>query len=220
MGLARREYPPARSGNKPDYEESFINRSHRILSMGYARMDAPSFAKHEEEDITGEFTRAMQEAVQDQSAPRWAKHFWPSEETPMHDDERLGKRRRQIDIEIMQHGIVPRRRFRFEAKRLHDSASHRAYLGADGLCRFLDGRYAREDEIAGMLGYVQEGLIPAKADSLADALKTDPEKYSVAQGGQWTESPMLEGLSTFRSVHNRADRLPPITLLHTLLLFC
>ena len=71
-----------------------------------------------------------------------------------------------------------------------------------------------------MLGYVQEGLIPAKADSLADALKTDPEKYSVAQDGQWTEVPMVEDLSTFRSVHNRTRPLAPITLLHTLLLFC
>jgi hypothetical protein len=188
--------------------------------MGYARMDAPSFAKHEEESITGEFTRAMQEAVDDPSAPRWAKYFWPSEETRIHDEERLGKRRRRIDIEIMQHGINPRRRFRFEAKRLHDSASHRVYFGEDGLGYFLDGRYAREDKIAGMLGYVQEGSISARADSLADALRTDPEKCAVAKGGEWTKALVVEDLSTFRSVHNRTHPLPRITLLHTLLLFC
>jgi len=220
MGLARREYLQTRSANKPDYAESFINRSHHILSMGYARMDAPSFAKHEEEDITGELTRAMQEGVQDHSAPRWAKHFWPSEETRIHDEERLGKRRRRIDIEIMQHGVSPRRRFRFEAKRLHDSASHRDYLGEDGLGCFLDGRYAREDEIAGMLGYIQEGSIPARRDSLADALRADPEKCAVAKGGEWTKASVVEDLSTFRSVHKRTHPLPPITLLHTLLLFC
>ncbi len=220
MGLARRERLPTQSANKPDYEESFINRSHRIVSMGYARLDAPSFAEYQEEDITGEFTRAMQKAVQDQSAPRWAKHFWPSEETRIHDEQRLGKRRRRIDIEIMQHGANPRRRFRFEAKRLHDAASRSDYLGKDGLRCFLDGRYAREDEIAGMLGYVQEGSIQHQARLLAGALEAAPRKYAVAKRGEWTEEPVVADLSTFRSVHKRTNRLPSVTLLHTLLLFC
>ena len=220
MGLARRQRPRARSANKPDYEESFINRSHRIVSIGYARLNAPSFAEHEEEDITGELTRAMQEAVQNPSAPRWAKHFWPSEEIRLHDEKRLGKHRLRIDIQIMQHGISPRRQFRFEAKRLHDAASRRDYLGRDGLRCFLDGRYAKDDEIAGMLGYVQESSIQHQARSLSDSLEADPIKYAAAKGGEWTELPVVAELSTFRSVHQRTRPLPPITLLHTLLLFC
>ena len=220
MGLARRERLQKQSANKPDYQESFVNRSHRILSMGYARLDAPSFAEYEEEEITGELTHAMQEALQDRSAPRWAKHFWPHEETRLHDEKRRGKRRRRIDIEIMQHGISPRRRFRFEAKRLQDAASRREYLGKEGLGCFLDGRYAREDNLAGMLGYVQQGSLDSQVASLAEALSTDPERYAVAQSGEWTEVPVVEDLSTFRSVHNRKEDLLPVTLLHTMLLFC
>jgi hypothetical protein len=188
--------------------------------MGYARLDAPSLVRHEEEEITGELTRAMQAAVQDPDAPRWARHFWPSEETPVHEPGRLGKRRRRIDIQIMQHGLTPRPRFRFEAKPLHDSGSRREYFGNEGLGRFLDGRYAKDDKTAGMLGYVQEGTAACQAGALADALKADPKRYRVGQDGEWREWRVVEGLSTFRSVHRRARPLPPITLLHTLLLFC
>jgi hypothetical protein len=220
MGLQRRERFENESSNKPDYEESFIRRSHSILKMGYARLDAPSFADHEEEDITGELTRAMQEAVQDTTAPRWAKHFWPVEETRVHESGRLGKRRRRIDIEILQHGIVPRRRFRFEAKRLGDAASRRSYLGEDGLGCFLDGRYAKEDSIAGMLGYVQQDSVEGQARRLAETLETAPENYALVPGGQWRKVPIVRELSTFRSIHSRRRALEPITLLHTFLLFC
>jgi len=58
MGFARRELSETASANKPEYETSFVVRSHSLLSMGYVRLDAPSFAQHEEEDITGELTRA------------------------------------------------------------------------------------------------------------------------------------------------------------------
>jgi hypothetical protein len=220
MGFARRELSETASANKPEYETSFVVRSHSLLSMGYVRLDAPSFAQHEEEDITGELTRAMQAALHDSSAPRWAKHFWASEETRLHEQGRLGKRRRRIDVEIMQHGIVPRRRFRFEGKRLHNTRSRREYLGGYGLGRFLRGRYGKEDQIAGMLGYVQQGTIEGHASALASALEANPGAYGVAEGGSWTTSKVVDTLSTYRSVHKRRSPLPGITLLHTLLLFC
>jgi hypothetical protein len=220
MGVARREHVQGQSGNKPDYQTSFVDRIHRILSLGYARLDGPTFAESEEEDITGELARAMQAALEDASAPGWAKHFWPHEETRIHEPGRLGKRRRRVDVEIIQCGVVPRPRFRFEAKRLHDAGSQRAYLGDEGLGRFLGGRYAKDDEIAGMLGYVQRGPIDHHATSLAGALEANREKYHLAKGGGWAESPVVGDLPTFRSIHYRAQPLPPITLLHTLLLFC
>ena len=45
-------------------------------------------------------------------------------------------------------------------------------------------------------------------------------RNAVAKGGEWTKASVVEDLSTFRSVHKRTHPLPPITLLHTLLLFC
>jgi len=220
MGLRSRERVENQSANKRDYEESFVGRCHRILSMGYALLDAASFAGHEEEEITGELTRAMQGAVEDTSAPRWAKHLWPSEETRIHELGRLGKRRRRIDIEVLQHGVTPRRRFRFEAKRLRNAASVREYLGKEGLGRFLEGKYAEGDRIAGMLGYVQRGSIEGQSRSVGNALEASPEEYALASDGKWTKTPIVNDLPTFRSVHERMRGLRSITLLHTFLLFC
>ena len=219
MGFARRQQPCPKSRNKPAYQTSFVTRSHSILWMGYERLDARSFAGSQEEDITGELTRALQCALQDPRSPRWAKNFWAQEETRVHGHERLGKRRFRIDIQIMQHGIARRPRFRFEAKRLHDTSSRSEYLGNDGLGCYLDGRYADDDEIAGMLGYVQQGTVKAHAESLAEALKANPETYRVTERGQWTEFQVVKTLLTFRSIHKRLRSLPRIVLLHTLLSF-
>jgi hypothetical protein len=148
------------------------------------------------------------------------KNFWAHEEKRVHGHERLGKRRFRIDIEIMRHGVTKRPSFCFEAKRLHNASSRKQYLGNDGLGCYVDGRYASGDEIAGMLGYVQQGTLKAHAEALAKELQADRETYRVAERGEWTEFQVVKMLSTFRSIHKRSDPLPRIVVLHTLLLFC
>ena len=106
------------------------------------------------------------------------------------------------------------------AKRLRDAASRRSYLGEDGLGCFLDGRYAKEDSIAGMLGYVQQDSVQGQARRVADTLEAAPENYALVAEGQWREVAIVRELSTFRSIHSRRRPLGPITLLHTFLLFC
>jgi hypothetical protein len=187
--------------------------------MGYDRLDAAAFWQHEEEDITGELTRSMQDALQDRAAPKWAKNFWAVEETRIPDRMRMGKRRLRIDIEIIKGQQGPRPRFRFEAKRLRDAASRREYLGDDGLGCFLHGRYARDDEIAGMIGYVQEGTVEAHATALERVLLSDPTRYSAQGCDQWMKTELVDKLITYRTEHNRRALLPPIILLHTLLSF-
>jgi hypothetical protein len=205
---------------RPDYEISLVRHAHEIVALGYARLKPPSFAKSEEEDITGELTRAVRAALDEPTCPPWSKNFSIAEELPIHEPDRRGKRRRRIDIEITQNGLAPRPRFVFEAKRLHDAASRSVYLGSEGLGRFLGGTYAKSDRIAGMLGYVQAGNVDDHATALADKLKTDPRRYRVAKGQGWVEHTLVESLSTFRSKHNCNCLLPPITILHTLLPFC
>jgi len=220
MPIARNGERKSGSDNKPVYRTSFVSRSHRVLKMGYDHLDAASLASSEEEDITGELTRAMQEAVEDREAPGWAKNFWPSEEVRVQEDGRRGKRRRRIDIEIVQHQAGPRPRFRFEAKRLHSSASQQEYLGNDGMGCFLDGRYAREDDVAGMLGYIQQGSVDSHAAALQSALEGDPSMYAVVEDELWAAVSIVEGLSTYRSAHRRPKPLTQIVLLHSLLAFC
>lgn len=219
MAALRRTPPPPTPRSRPEYQKSFITRVHQVLSMGYERLDPRALADQEEEDITGELTRAMQTALQDPHSPRWAKNFWAQEEIPVHGQGRLGKRRPRVDIQVMQHGVAKRPRFRFEAKRLHDARSRRAYLGHDGLGCYLEGRYAPDDEMAGMLGYVQQGTVEDHAASLAQMLRKNPKRYFVTEHGQWAVAPVVATQSTYRSVHERVDPLPCIMLLHTLLPF-
>lgn len=207
-------------GNRTEYRASFITRIHTVLGMGYARLDASIYAHLDEEEITGELTRAMQDAVQDRASPTWTKHFWVHEEVRVHAKDRKGKRRVRVDIEIMQHGLSPRPHFRFEAKRLIDGRSRRTYLGREGLGCLLDGRYAREDRYAGMLGYVQAGSGSDHANRLASILLRMPGKYSVAEEGHWIGAQVVADLSTYRSIHRRPEGLPEIVVLHTFLVFC
>lgn len=210
----------AQSGNNPLYRTSLVHRSHQILKMGYDLLDYATFAGSEEEVITGRLTKAMQDALQDVTAPKWSKNFWPVEEVRVNDGDREGKRRLRIDIEVVQHQHGPRPRFRFEAKRLRDSTSRRDYLGDEGLGCFLDGRYAAGDPDAGMLGYVQESSTDDHSINIANLLSAEPTRYAITVGGEWKEHQLVKGLGTYASIHQRAEGLPQIVVFHTLLLFC
>jgi hypothetical protein len=211
----------ASSGNKVAYRASLVNRSHQILKMGYDRLVGSKHSGSEEEVITGILTEAMQKALEDVGAPRWAKNFWVDEEIRVNDETRDGKRRLRIDIQVIQHQHGPRPLFRFEAKRLHDSTSRRDYLGEEGLGCFLDGRYAASDPDAGMLGYVQVGLPDDHANGMADIFTSEASRYGVAKGGGWTKHGLSAGgLQIFVSVHVRGNALSDITIFHTLLKFC
>ena len=220
MPISRETAAPSRSENTPIYRTSFVRHAHEVVMMGYSLLDTPSFARQEEEVITGELVRSMQTALEDRGAPHWAKYFWAMEETRVNNSTRKGKRRLRIDIEIVKIQQGPRPRFRFEAKRLHDATSRNNYLGENGLGCFLDGRYAKEDETGGMLGFVQADSVNSHAEAIKEAITHDPEAYAVAKDGQWKACEIVKGLTSFETRHRRNGKHPSITLLHTLLLFC
>ena len=121
----------------------------------------------------------------------------------------------KLEFEQVRRGKRPT--FQFEAKRVRSTASLRAYLGHGGLCCFLDGRYAADHDIAGMLGYIQSGTAEQRAAELASALDKHP---SVRPGGRWRPETLVAALMTYRTQHQRSGRVPPITILHSLLVFC
>ncbi|MBW1650137.1 MAG: hypothetical protein JRJ44_05590 [Deltaproteobacteria bacterium] len=51
--------------------------------------------------------------------------------------------------------MIGRPEYIFEAKRLKISAHTAAYIGKNGMERFIDGRYAERYDEAGMIGYIQ-----------------------------------------------------------------
>lgn len=219
MPISAEGSPIPPPGNRPVYRKSFLRHSHALIQLGYDRLNAGSYAASAEEDITGELLNAMRIVLEDRDAPSWAKHFWAEEEERVHDAVRLGKHRLRIDIVIRRHQAGPRPSFRIEAKRLTNSKSRRAYLGTDGLGCYLEGSYATDDQIAGMLGYVQQGTIDEHAGELERILGTESGRYCVAENGQWAIHDIAENLPTYRSIHVRKSPLGEITILHSFLSF-
>ncbi len=210
-----------RATGAPTLHEVYILelREHALVLiwLGYQRMRGTDFSTAEEDDITGELTRHMDEVIQAEDAPLWAEHYTVSEQIRSHTPDKLGKRRPIVDVEFERHKRGPRPRFRFEAKRLGRGAGPGDYLGSEGLGAFLDCYYLRTHNEAGMLGYIQSGAEDQWADKLATRLNSS--QYRVVKGGTWEALPVAEGPPhVYRTMHSDKNCVV-LTVLHVLLLF-
>jgi hypothetical protein len=188
--------------------------------MGYATMPSQDFSDAQEEDITGELVRAIDSVIDNANAPPWTDSFSIHEEPRIHAPKRKGKRRRRLDIRIDSSEIRPRSRLCFEAKRLGPNHGVSQYFGTDGLQCFLNGRYARDEHAAGMLGYVQEGTCKEWAQKIDASMTKERKKLYVTTTGSWRSVRMTEKVPfTYRSDHNRPKVGKPIEIYHTLLCF-
>jgi hypothetical protein len=177
------------------------------------------FAHAEEEHITGELVDAIEDVL-DSRPPTWANQYSVHEEPREHHQTCKGKGRKRLDIRLDSSEVTPRARLRFEAKRLGPSHGTSIYLGAEGIQRFLDGRYARNDPIAGMLGYVQAGDPADWALRIEQAIAKDAAKLALRSSSCWRAERLAKGLqSTYCSGHDRPTVGSPIEIFHTLLLF-
>jgi len=198
----------------------FVKRVHQLLGRGYAAMTPSDFASAEEEHITGELVKAIDAFLDDANAPRWTRSFSIHEDPPIHDKKRTGKRRLKLDIRIDSSQTSPRSRMRFEAKRLGPNHGVGVYLGVEGIQRIIDGRYARNDSVAGMLGYVQKDTPDDWAKKIEKAMGEETAALGVTASGQWAPRQITRELAwTYRSIHDRPGVGPTIEILHTLLLF-
>lgn len=212
--------PVGSSQNRSHYQRAFRRHCHELLMMGYQGLDRGSFRDSEEPAITGELVRSMQEAQEAADAPDWVVYLAVRDDPPQNVEGRLGKRRRRIDIEIERCSRGRRPRFRFEAKRLHDSSSLSAYLGADGLMLFLSGSYAPDDDEVGMVGYVQTGAISSWSGKLRDRISANSEKYLLLPNGQLKATDLAQPVGEcHESRHDRPLLHRTITVFHTFLMF-
>lgn len=219
MAVSSHHSPEPNSANHRFYAASFIRKSHQVLKAGYDRLNPASFASSKEEDITGELTRGMQDALQDAAAPRWFGHFWVTEEVHVHHSKRRGKNRKRLDIEIIKSQSGKRPVLRFEAKRLRTDGDAGKYLGKTGLGCFLDGSYGPNDDTVGMIGYVQRSDVGSHAKTIEAKLGDQPDDFSVDRTVTWEEFELVNGLTTYRSRHFRAAQLLPVDVVHTLMQF-
>jgi hypothetical protein len=130
----------------------------------------------------------MKSVLRSRTAPDWTAELTVDDEVYIEGGIRRGKRRLRIDIETEQVRRGPRPIFQFEAKRLRSTASLRVYVGCDGLGCFLDGRYAKEQDIADMLGYVQSGTVEQRTAQLAGKLDNHPGTLAT---GHWQPRPCV-----------------------------
>ena len=189
-----------------------------LIWLGYQRIWQADFSAAEEDDITGELTRHMDEIIQAEDAPPWAEHYTVKEQIRSHTPEKLGKRRPIVDVEFERHKRGIRPRLRFEAKRLGRGSGVSDYLGSEGLGAFLDCYYSRTHSEAGMLGYIQSGTEDEWAAKLASRLTST--RHRIITGGAWKPLHIVGGPpQVYRTMHLDKDGID-IAILHVLLRFC
>lgn len=205
---------------RPVYERAFVRRCHQLLASGYREMQPAALQQEEEPAITGELVRAMKSVQQRRDAPRWMIYLHIADDPPVNSPGRLGKRRRRVDIEFERPQRGRRPRFQCEAKRLHQTDSMAKYLGADGLGRFLGGDYSRDDDAAGMLGYVQVRGCTDWHNDLRAALDEGRVPFEIASSEPLVKVNLdAKPLATWRSEHQRTAVGRPLAIYHSLLLF-
>lgn len=209
-----------RFGSAGDYRRVFVRRVHEILEGGYRRLNHSDYATQEEPAITGDLKREMKAYLRDDAAALWADHFFVQEEEPVNDGVRKGKSRKRIDITVEISIPRPGASFRFEAKRLARGYSVGKYLGPEGLGCFICGDYARDDEDAGMIGYVQDDSAARWAVEIEKTLRADPEPHEVDVQDCWKTHVFPDGPHYgFASTHARKAVGRPIIIYHSLLPF-
>lgn len=215
-----RDQEDAAAADAAEIRQVFVIRVHQVLQEGYARIDAAKHQATPEPALTGELVRSMKSFLGEMSAPEWADHFSVHDDPPVNDPTRFGKDRRRVDVRVDSATPRPGAGFSFEAKRLARGYAVAKYLGDEGLSRFLCGDYAREDNDAGMIGYVQDDDAGYWAAEIEGALGADPGKHGVAGTDWWRAHVFPHGPQhVFASTHTRSAVGRPIIVYHTLLLF-
>lgn len=198
------------------YRVAFVTHVHILLWMGYSRLKRSRLPGLDEPSISGLICENIEAILDDTGSPDWVNDYAVYDDPPVHDHSRLGKHRRRVDIKLSSSRHRPRLRFCFEAKLLSTSNSVSAYLGRDGLGRFLDGSYAATQDVGGMIGYVQAEDCDGWCSKIGKNL--DAGHHNLGRGGMWTLVAITNDLPhTYRTIHERARRLTNITIIHTLL---
>jgi hypothetical protein len=206
--------------NASDFRRIFLVRVHRLLYLGYKRLDIRTYANAEEPDITGDLRGAMEAVIDDPNAVDWLHLFYVEDEHHVNDAKRKGKRRKRVDIRVTASRPRPRNHFSIEAKRLSAKCPIGDYMGSEGLGCFLSGDYAAAEDDAGMLGYIQSKTIDEWAAALKELLDGEAATYQVSDGIAWAEHRFKGGPPmTFHSRHLRKTVGRPIDIFHNLLVF-
>ncbi len=214
------DHVDAKDVSDPTVRLAFIGNVHRLLALGYKRLDSRKYHEANENLVTQDLVDALRKVTYDMQSPRWTSYFEIHEKPKQNDGRLQGNSRLELDIVFVrtQRGSHPH--FVMEAKRLGPAHPIGKYLGSQGLGAFISCEYAQEHDDAGMLGYVQSKTLDDWSSSLESRLATSPGRYSVEPTGTWQRYSFRDGPAmTYRSCHRRSTGRRPITIYHTLLDF-
>lgn len=222
MSLTRNK-SSGQTSNRDVYRRTFLRHVHRLLQLGYESLVPTDFTHAEEDDITGKICERMKELTEEKPTEKWMERYSIHDQDPVNKivDEktgkiRKGKRRPKLDIRLVSKTRVPNTQFCVEAKRLYCSNSISEYMDDEGLGAFLGDYYAKNDDAAGMLGYVQTDCV---ADWLVKVQKKLSQNSSVLNA--WSLSQFQGGPPhTYLTVHRRKSNQRKIEIFHTFFALC
>ena len=205
-----------------DYVAKFRREALLLIIAGHKKLteNAIDYSNKEEPSITGEIIRSAQLYSEKQDSPEWAYPYSIHDDPPENDGNREGKGRKRVDviIERTQRGKHPR--IRFEAKRLKMPVfSAGKYVGKTGLGEFVAGNYAKNDDVAGMLGYIQSDDCDYWAEQIPNALNKKKEEVHLIKDGQWQEASLENVNDCYKTRHNRPTGERELLVYHLLLDF-
>jgi hypothetical protein len=199
------------------YAEAFRRDVHQLLAWGYADARVGFRAEQDETAITDLIVRGMNARL---NAPETDDHFdryFIADDTPQEGEGREGRSRRRVDILVERNGSKPRLKYILEAKRLRRNGYPlSAYLGGEGIGRFVRGSYAEHALEAAMIGYVQSPSVDEWAKELLAAINGAARVSLAVRSGLDRLAVIAELPHSWVGVHARRGA-PNMTICHILL---
>jgi hypothetical protein len=191
----------------PNINEEFIS----LISRAWT-INVNSFSSTDLEDqITRDLVGWMKIELRNTDAC-WGVHS----QAEVLKSSNLGRQRVigrvDITITIAAYEII------YECKRLNLIQGQRRKSKASdyvkqGVFRFLSGKYAAEDTLGGMVGYVMDGSVSSARKSVKSCLNKYSSWLSIMDPDG---HPPQIGMCRFRTQHERENDLSPITIQHIL----
>jgi hypothetical protein len=204
-----------------EHRKALCGHAIQLLKLGHGKLNAGSFAKSQEEDITGKLKEAIENVIEaDADAPTWVNRYTVYDEEKPTGTPKLGKKRPRIDITIKRRWKLREThpRFRFEAKRLKADNRITPYFGKEGIGCFLRGIYPLTHPEAGMIGYVQAGKLTDWQQRLGNYATKKSKRLRVVTGGEWKNYECILPHSSITG--HKHPSYPKVGIVHLLLPFC
>lgn len=209
--------------HKVNYFESYINSSlkhvHQLIAWGYDDARGMIQSNDEQEPaITGFITEAIQKRLSTINCPEWCNYYSVKEDPPINSTDAIGKHRPRVDI-IIEANFEGRPQVMFEAKRLRRNDHNVGdYIGSEGMGCFISGKYAKNNNEAAMLGYIQSDSIEYWCEKLKEKIQTECIKLCLVES-QNDISIINDFQNEWNSKHSRVNNRS-ILLYHILLDCC